>query len=69
MAKEVGSLPKDSSEEFAFGLRMNQTLRSTREEKEYFFPLEVLRDFWFGLLEHAPSRSRPDNVVPFRRRP
>jgi len=65
MANEVGALPADSGEEFSFGLRVNQMPRKSKGEKEYFYPLEVLRDFWLGLLAH--DKPRPDNVVPFRR--
>lgn len=64
-AQEAGELPRDDGDMFAFGLRMNKTPRSRKGEKGYFYPLEVLRDFWLGLLAHAGPR--PDNVVPFRR--
>ena len=66
MAREIGSLPEDAWQEFNFGLRANQMPRTCKGEKEYFIPLEVMRGFWLGLLEHGVPR--PDNVVPFRKR-
>jgi hypothetical protein len=65
MANDFGSLPLEGGDAFAFGLRVNETPRSRKGQKEYFWPLQVMREFWFGMLEHA--RPRADNVVPFRR--
>lgn len=64
MARDIGYLPEQASHEFNFGLRVNQTLRKRKGDKDYFYPLEELRGFWLGLLGHVASR--PDNVVPLR---
>ncbi|MDY0007054.1 MAG: hypothetical protein RBS22_09525 [Spongiibacteraceae bacterium] len=65
MANDFGSLPLEGGDAFAFGLRVNQTPRSRKGQKEYFWPIEVMREFWLGMLAHATPRA--DNVVPFRR--
>lgn len=62
MSHDIGYLPEQDSHEFNFGLRVNQTLRKRKGDKDYFYPLEELRGFWLGLLEY--EAPRPDNVVP-----
>jgi hypothetical protein len=63
LAGEIGYLPEDEQGEFAFGLRVNQVLRKTREETEYFYPLEVFRDFWLGMVKEV--RLPVATIVPF----
>ena len=61
MSHDIGYLPEHDSHEFNFGLRVNQMLRKRKGDKDYFYPLEKLREFWLGLLGHmAPT---PDNGV------
>lgn len=63
LAAEIGFLPEDDRREFNFGLRVNQMLRKTKEDKEYFYPLEVYRDFWTDMLKHVNLPQT--NVIPF----
>ena len=70
---KVGRLP-GPGEEFGCGVRINEMLRKRKEDKDYFVPLEVFRDFWLGMFEYTGQRQTPDkrdvadNVVPFRRK-
>jgi hypothetical protein len=63
LAAEIGFLPEDDRREFNFGLRINQMPRKTKEDKEYFYPLEVYRDFWLGMLKQVGLPAT--NVIPF----
>lgn len=71
---QVGHLPELAEEQFGCGVRINETIRKRKEDKDYFVPLEVFRDFWLGMLEFTSGRQASseydlsDNVVPFRRR-
>ncbi|MES9990656.1 MAG: hypothetical protein ABW098_01805 [Candidatus Thiodiazotropha sp.] len=62
MSYEIGCLPENDEDEFSFGLRVNQTPRKRKGDKDYFYPLEELRGFWLGLLERVVAI--PDNDVP-----
>lgn len=62
MTHEIGYLPEDDGQEFSFGLRINETPRTRRGEKGYFFPLRRMRDFWLGLLQHTTDQR--GKVVP-----
>lgn len=64
-AYEAGTLPEHDGHEFSFGLRMNQTPRKRKGDKDYFYPLEIMRAFWLGLLEHVSAR--PDNQAPLHK--
>lgn len=77
MTNDIGFLPESPQD--GFGVKMNEWLRQTKEDKDYFTPIEVFRDFWLGMLneielqktetaEIEPATTLPDNVVPFRRR-
>lgn len=52
MAQEIGALPESEDQEFNFGLRINQTPRKRKGDRNYFIPMEVFQGFWSGLLEH-----------------
>lgn len=70
---QEGRLPELDEEQFGCGVRINQTPRKTKSDKDFFFPLEKFRDFWLGMLEFSKMKLEPqhtelpDNVVPFRR--
>lgn len=59
MARDIGRLPADDGEEFSFGLRVNQTPRQRKGDKDFFLPLDELRAFWRGLLAHVTNEGRP----------
>lgn len=65
---KTGRLPEHGEEEFGCGIRVNETLRKRKGDKDYFVPLEVFRDFWLGLVDHSQKNKATDNVLPFRRK-
>jgi len=42
-------LPVSSAAAFEFGVRENQMIRKRKEDKDYFRPIEVFREFWLHL--------------------
>lgn len=56
-SQEIGYLPEHDSHEFNFGLRVNQTPRKRKGDKDYIYPIEVFRGFWLGLLGHVAPGS------------
>lgn len=74
MAEEIGYLPESPEDAFGFGVEINEMLRKRKEDKDYFTPIEVFRDFWLAMLEQVgkdietEDTAVPDNVVPFRLR-
>jgi len=59
-------LPETAEEEFALGLRLNDTLRKRGGDKDYFYPGERWRDSLLALLKpHAGSNIV--NLADFRK--
>ncbi|MGK2907467.1 MAG: DUF6933 domain-containing protein [Desulfuromonadales bacterium] len=59
-------LPETAEEEFALGLRLNNTLRKRGGDKDYFFPREAWRNSLLALLQpHAGANIV--NLADFRK--
>jgi len=46
-------LPESNVDAMQFGLLANDMLRKTKNDKDYFVPLEVYGDFWLGMIRHV----------------
>lgn len=51
-----GPMPRSDEACFRFGIKANQMLRKRKQDKDYFKPIEVFRDFWLGLLEQTRAK-------------
>jgi len=62
-------LPESNVDAMQFGLLANDMLRKTKNDKDYFVPLEVYGDFWLGMIRHVketvggyPQEEGPDQM-------
>ena len=51
------ALPLTDSDAFAFGIRANETPRKRKNDKDYFYPIEVFRELWLGMFNIIKKSS------------
>lgn len=56
-------IPQTGPDAVSFGLNANDMLRKRKEDKDYFVPLEVFRDFWLGLISVVKAKARVHEPV------
>lgn len=64
VSNDIYALPEQNKEAFAFGLRVNEMLRTVNGKKQYFQPYCVFRDFWLAMLKSRRHRDGEHKPAP-----